>query len=41
MLVSSLPMESRKRMAGDLFSTLAKQSGFLYDVTDTECLRTK
>ena len=38
MLVCSLPLKSRKRLACDVFDTFATHFGFGHDVTDTHCL---
>ena len=38
MLARSLPMKSRKRLACDVFDTLATHAGFAHGVTDTDCL---
>ena len=37
MLVRSLPMKSRKRLARDAFNTFTAHSSLAHDVTDTEC----
>ena len=36
MLGRSLPKESRKRLARDVFDTVATHSALVHDVTDTE-----
>ena len=42
MLVRSLPMKSRKRLACDVSHTSATHAGHVYDVTDTQyCVHLK
>ena len=38
MLVHSLPVKKRKRLAYDAFYTLVTHSGLVYDISDTDFL---